>query len=45
MTPYGGLAFFCVLTVVLIPAAVLGLVGKSTRGYGILATAALLLAV
>ena len=45
MTPYGGLAFFCVLTVVLIPAVVLGLLGKPTRGYGMLATAALLLAV
>ncbi len=45
MSFYGGLAFFCVLAVVLIPAVVLGLLGKSLRGYGLFATIALLLAV
>lgn len=45
MTPFGGLAFFCVLVVVLIPAVALGLLGKSLRGYGLIATIALLLAV
>lgn len=45
MTPYGGLAFFCVLIVVLAPAVMLGLLGKSLRGYGLAVTVALLLAV
>lgn len=43
MTPYGGLTFFCILALLLIPAIVLGLLGCSLRYYGILVTAALLL--
>ncbi len=45
MTPYGGLAFFCVLAAALLPAVAAGLMGKSLRGWGMLASAALLLAV
>lgn len=45
MSPYGSLAFFLVLAVVLLPAVGLGLAGRSLRGYGMAATAALLLAV
>lgn len=45
MTPYGGLAFFCVLAAALFPAVVLGFLGKSLRGYGMAASVVLLLAV
>ncbi len=45
MTPFGGLAFFCVLAAALVPAVILGLLGRSLRGYGLVATLALLLAV
>ncbi len=45
MTPFGGLPFFCALAVALIPAVVLGLLGRSLRGYGLIATIALLLVV
>ena len=45
MTPYGGLTFFCVLALLLIPAMILGLMGRGLRYYGILATAALLLVI
>ncbi len=38
MTPYSALAFFFVLLLILIPAAVLGLCGKSLRWYGLAAT-------
>ena len=45
MTPYGGLTFFCILALLLIPAVVLGLMGRSLRRYGVLATVALLLVI
>ncbi len=45
MTPYGGLTFFCVLALLLVPAMILGLMGRGLRHYGILATAALLLVI
>ena len=43
MTPYGGLTFFVILALLLIPALALGLAGRSLRFYGPLVTAALLL--
>ena len=45
MTPYGGLTFFGILALLLIPAAVLGLLGRSLRYYGAFVTAALLLVI
>ena len=43
MTPYSGLLFFGILTAVLLPAVILGLLGKSLRIYGLIATVLLLL--
>lgn len=43
MTPYGGLTFFCILVLLLVPALVLGLLGRNLRCYGAVVTAALLL--
>ena len=43
MTPYGGLSYFLILTLVLLPALVLGLMGRNMRCYGFVATLALLL--
>ncbi len=43
MTPYSGLLFFGILILVLLPAVVLGLLGKSLRIYGLIATVLLLL--
>lgn len=43
MEPYHGILFFGILAIVLIPAVVLGLCGKSLRVYGLIATALLLL--
>ncbi len=45
MTPYSGLPFFCILVIVLLPAAILGHCGRSLRRYGLLATILVLLAV
>ena len=45
MTPYGGLTFFCILALLLIPALVFGLLGRGLRWYGPLMTAALLLVI
>ena len=45
MTPYGGLTFFYILILLLIPAAVLGMAGRSLRHYGALVTLALLLVI
>lgn len=45
MTPYSGLPFFCILIIVLLPAALLGHFGKRLRLYGLLATVLVLLAV
>ncbi len=35
MTPYTGLLFFYILALALVPAVVLGLAGRSLRGYGL----------
>lgn len=35
MTPYSGLLFFYILGLLLIPAVLLGLLGKSLKGYGL----------
>lgn len=43
MTPYGGLSYFLILTLVLLPALLLGLMGRNMRCYGFVATLALLL--
>ena len=43
MTPFGALPFFCILSLVLLPAVVLGLCGKSLRVYGFAATVLMLL--
>ena len=43
MTPFGALAFFCILILVLLPAVVLGLGGKSLGVCGFAATAVMLL--
>ena len=45
MTPYGGLTFFCILAVLLIPALIFGGLGRGLRWYGPLMTAALLLVI
>lgn len=45
MTPYGGLTFFCILALLLLPALALGLAGRGLRWYGPLMTAALLLVI
>ena len=42
MTPYGGLTFFVVLAVLLLPAVILGLLGRRIHYYGLFATLALL---
>jgi len=38
MSPYSGILFFGILTAVLVPAVILGLMGKSLRVYGLIAT-------
>lgn len=43
MSPYSGLLFFGILILVLLPGVILGLLGKSLRIYGLIATAVLLL--
>ena len=43
MTPYSGLLFFGILILALLPAVILGLLGKSLRIYGLIATVLLLL--
>ena len=43
MSPYQGLLFFCVLILVLLPAVILGLNGRSLRLYGLAATVVMLL--
>lgn len=43
MEPYHGILFFGILVILLLPAAVLGLCGKSLRIYGLAATVLLLL--
>lgn len=42
MTPFSGLLFFYILVLLLLPAVVLGLLGKPLRHYGLLFTAAML---
>ena len=42
MTPYGGLTFFVVLAALLLPAVILGLLGRRIHYYGLFATLALL---
>ena len=36
MTPYSGLLFFYLLALLLLPAVVLGLLGKSLKTYGLI---------
>ena len=45
MTPYQGLFFFCVLGLLLLPAAVLGLLEKPLKHYGLAFTVAMLVLV
>ena len=45
MTPYAGLLFFYLLVLGLLPAVVLGLLGRSLRGYGFCFSLAMLAAV
>lgn len=42
MTPYSGLLFFYLMGLLLLPAIVLGLLGKSLGGYGLFFSAAML---
>lgn len=42
MTPYSGLLFFYLMGLFLLPAIILGLLGKSLRGYGLFFSIALL---
>ena len=43
MSPYSGILFFGILIAVLVPAVILGLMGKSLRVYGLIATVLILL--
>ena len=42
MIPFTGLSFFYLLGLILLPAVVLGLMGRSLRGYGLFASLAIL---